>query len=305
MLLGVLAAGLADIASARGRQWVRHAGELYAIRVPDRPHEQQLSVEEGAEIVSTYRWIYLNASEKTLSEAKSEATSLADAVGNRPLVLVYMPRHTTDGQRNEYHPNLRASLRALIERALRDGGELLVSAKSYGVHQALHVIREFNDPKILLIGISPAFGAFGGARSANVLRYINDVEETRSKYCMIASEFDVFPWQSGGAAFRRGPAIIGDPRVFRAMDRNRDNVDYALVNSPGHGMDKYLDHGLVGAMRSCVDHFGMRDTVAGDVAYGRAPAGDAARARLAGHPAASGGAREATWIIPLIFLTNQ
>jgi len=79
-----------------------------------------------------------------------------------------MPRHVRDGQRNDYHPNFQASLAGLIERAIADGKELLISAKSYGVHQALRVMRHFDSPLILLTGIAPAFGAFGNQWSANV-----------------------------------------------------------------------------------------------------------------------------------------
>jgi hypothetical protein len=276
---------------AGGREWVEHAGEVYAIRVPGRPNKQKLSLDDAKAIVATHRFIYVNASLKTVPEALSEATNLSDALGGQPTVLVYMPRHVMDGQRNDYHPNFQRSLRELIRHALRDNRELLVASKSYGVNQALRVVREFDTPKILLIGISPAFGAFGNVGSPMVARYIRDVKDTRSRYCMIAAAGDVFPWNAGGAAVGRGPQIVGDPRVYAAMRDNSANVDTVLLEGTGHGMDRYLEHGLVDGMQRCATHWGYQDTVIGDVVFGRGVASGTA-------------ARDTSWLTPLIFLPN-
>ena len=201
----------------------RHVGEIYAVNVPGRQNWEKLSKNEGKEIVSKYRWIYANASLKDLYEAKDEATKLSNAVG-RPLVLVYMPRSIFDGTRNEYPGRFQASMHSLVERALADRKELLVTARSYGVHQALRAVRKFDTKRILLIGIAPAFGAFGNAWSDNVKRYIKDVEQTRCKYLMIASKNDGFTWRSGGAAYKKKIGYRGDNDVGRAMKRNKKNV---------------------------------------------------------------------------------
>ena len=249
--------------------WVKHAGELYAINVPEKAPREKLSLSEAQEIVIKYRWIYVNSSLQDLNEAKEQATKLSNAVG-RPLVLVYMPRHVGDGQRNDYHPNFQASLAGLIERTIADGKELLISAKSYGVHQTLRVMRQFDSPLILLTGIAPAFGAFGNQWSANVKQYIKDVERTRCKYCMIASEDDIFTWRSGGAAYKKRIGFRGDNDVGRAMQKNKKNVHIIVLNGAGHApIDEYINHGLVKAMRQAADHFGMKNTPVGDVVYGR------------------------------------
>jgi hypothetical protein len=110
-----------------------HVGEIYAVNVPGRQNWEKLSVDESKEIVSQYRWIYANASCKDLYEAKDEATKLSNAVG-RPLLLVYMPKDVLDGTRNEYPGRFHASMHALVRKALADRKELLVTARSYGVH---------------------------------------------------------------------------------------------------------------------------------------------------------------------------
>jgi hypothetical protein len=296
LLLLTAALSCSGPAMAGGREWVRHAGEVYAIQVPGRPNKQKLSLADAEAIAATHRFIYVNASLKTVPEALSEATSLSNALGRQPAVLVYMPRHVMDGQRNDYNSHFQRSLRELIRHALRDGRDLLVAGKSYGVNQALRVVREFDTPKILLIGISPAFGAFGNVGSPMVARYIRDVKDTRSRYCMIAEAGDVFPWNAGGAAAGRGPQIVGDPRVYAAMQDNRANVDTVLLEGTGHGMDHYLEHGLVGGMQRCATHWGYQDTAIGDVLFGRAVAGT-------GTGVAPG--HDISWLTPLIFLPNM
>ncbi len=176
----------------------------------------------------------------------------------------YARRITNDQQRNTYHPNFQASLAGLVEKALLDRQPILVSARSYGVHQALRVIRRFDSPLILLTGIAPAFGAFGNEWSDNVKQYIRDVESTRSKYCMIASESDGFTWRAGGAAYKQRVGYRGDNDVGRAMEHNKANVDYVLLHGADHApIDEYLKHGLVDAMKQCVNHFGMKNSVIG------------------------------------------
>lgn len=247
----------------------RHVGEIYAVNVPGRENWEKLSKNEGKEIVSKYRWIYANASSKDLYEAKDEATKLSNAVG-RPLVLVYMPRNIFDGTRNEYPGRFHASMHALIERALADRKELLVTARSYGVHQALRAVRKFDTPMILLIGIAPAFGAFGNAWSDNVKRYIKDVEQTRCKYLMIASKNDGFTWRSGGAAYKKKIGYRGDNDVGRAMKRNKQNVRILVLQGADHApIDEYLRHGLVNAMQKGAHRWGLDNTPVGDIVYGR------------------------------------
>ena len=246
-----------------------HVGEMYAVNVPERQTWDKLTVDEGKEIVSRYRWIYANASCKDLYEAKDEATKLANAVG-RPLVLVYMPKNVFDGTRNEYPGQFHASMHALVERALADKKELLVAARSYGVHQALRALRKFDSPLVLLIGIAPAFGAFGNVWSENVEQYIDDVEHTRCRYFMIASEDDGHTWRAGGAAARKRVGYRGDNDVGRAMDRNSQNVDYYVLSGANHyPIDEYIRHGLVDAMQKGAHHWGLDDTPIGDVVYGR------------------------------------
>jgi hypothetical protein len=261
-------------------EWVnadtKHVGELYAINVPKIDNWKKLSIEEAKEIVSKYRWIYVNASLKGLQEAKQEATKLSNAVGRpgRPMVLVYMPRHIGDATRNEYPRPFQAAMHALIERALADNTPLLVTARSYGVHQALRAIRKYDSPLILLIGIAPAFGAFGNIWSNNVKQYYKDVEQTCSRYCMIASEDDFHTWRAGGAArrWKVGSKYKGDNEVGRSMDRNKENVCCLTLEGANHyPFDEYLNHGLVAAMQKGVQHWGMDNTVVGDIVYGADP----------------------------------
>jgi hypothetical protein len=245
-----------------------HVGEIYAVNVPGRQNWEKLSVDEGKKIVSNYRWVYANASCKDLYEAKDEATKLSNALGCRPLVLVYMPKDVFDGTRNEYPGKFQASMHALVERALADRKALLVTARSYGVHQALRAIRRFDSPLILLIGIAPAFGAYGNVWSDNVKQYIKDVRHTRCKYFMIASDLDIHTWQSGGAAARK--PLRGDHRVNWAMKKNKSNVDYFVIHGAMHfPIDAYLHHGLVDAMRRGATHWGLQNTPIGDIVYGR------------------------------------
>jgi len=269
MLLVLMCSTNITLACFGGRKYVDNAGELYAIRVPGIVNKQMLSLSDAIEIVNRYHWIYVNSSCKTLPEAKHEATQLADAVG-RPAVLVFMPRHIGDGQRNTYHPHFQSSLFALLESVLSSDGTVLISAKSYGVHQSLRLIRNFDSPQILLTGIAPAFGAFGNVWSEGVDQHINDVKNTRARYCMIASRQDGFTWRRGGAAYRRNGTFRGDKNIGEAMEHNSENVTIVKLQGANHKpITEYIDHGLVGAMQDCVDHFGMRDTAAGDVAYAR------------------------------------
>jgi hypothetical protein len=102
------------------------------------------------------------------------------------------------------------------------------------------------------------------------------VRETRSKYCMVASDTDGFTWRRGGAAYRRPgrDTYRGDPNVGRAMEANSANVDIERLR-PAHKdadhtpIDNYINHGLLDAMKRCVNHFGMQRTSVGDVVYGR------------------------------------
>jgi hypothetical protein len=140
------------------------------------------------------------------------------------------------------------------------------------VHQALRAVRQFDSPKILLIGIAPAFGAFGNAWSDNVKQYVRDVEQTRAKFCMIASEDDGFTWRQGGAAYPRKVGYRGDNDVGRAIRNNRSNVTVMLLSGADHSpIDEYLRHGLVQSMRKCASRFGFDRTAIGDVVYGRVP----------------------------------
>lgn len=237
---------------------VPYAGTLYAIRVPGIVNKTVISTSQAIQIAKKHRWIYINASCKTPSQATREATLLSDAVGG-PLVLVYMPRHIGDEQRNTYNPDFVASLRALME-GVDDNINTLLSARSYGVHQTLHVIREhFDSPYFLLTGIATAFGAYGNWESDNVDRYIEDVEMTQSKFCMIASTSDGFTWRRGGSAYEReGGTCRGDPNVCDAVNANSENVTLFKLEDANHSpVTEYLDHGLVQAMHDCADHFDM------------------------------------------------
>jgi len=162
-----------------------HVGEMYAVNVPERQTWDKLTVDEGKEIVSRYRWI-------------------------------------------------------------------------------------LDSPLVLLIGIAPAFGAFGNVWSDNVEQYIDDVEHTRCRYFMIASEDDGHTWRAGGAAARKRVGYRGDNDVGRAMDRNSQNVDYYVLSGANHyPIDEYIRHGLVDAMQKGAHHWGLDDTPIGDVVYGR------------------------------------
>lgn len=240
-----------------------HVGEIYAVNVPGMKNWKKLSLEEGQKLAKKYRWIYANASCKDLDEAKDEATKLSNAVG-APLILVFMPRHIFDQTRNEYPEQFHTAMKGLIKVALADGRQVLVSARSYGVHQALRAIRSFDSPKILFTGIAPAFGAFGNTWSDNVDMYIVDVQNTRSKYCMIASEKDGFTWRSGGAAYKRKVGYRGDNDVGRAMEKNTQNVKIIKLDDADHApIDEYLNHGLVLAMKQCAYKFSMMGTPLG------------------------------------------
>ena len=135
----------------------------------------------------------------------------------------------------------------------------------------LRAVRSFDTPKILLIGIAPGFGAFGGPLSANVQQYIADVRRTRCKYLMVASEGDIITWRSGGAAYKRRLwGYRGDNDVGRAMDANPDNTHTITLQDAGHSpVDKYLRFGLVSAMKEGVRHFGFEGTVVDDIIHGR------------------------------------
>jgi len=290
---GAVLALLLTLACAPGAMAAEteHTGEMYAFKVPGRGDAEKLSLAEAKEIVATYRWIYVNASLKDLAEAKHEARALSNAVG-RPVVLLYLSRFIFDQQRNDYPRQFSNPLKALIEAALAEREGLLISAKSFGTHQTLRVLRQYDDPSILLTGISPAFGAFGNAYSDNVKRYIRDVRDTRSRYCMIASEQDGFTWRSGGAARRRGNGTCrGDNDVCDAMDRNKDNVKtYTITGSDHSPIDDYINHGLVGRMKDCARHFHMAAGPVGDVVYNR--------------PLPDPGAQFA-WLVPVMSMINQ
>jgi hypothetical protein len=256
-----------------GRDWLKYTGNLYYIDSRGSSGRSLLRMAEAQERVKKYRWIHINASLKDLTEAENNAKKLSSAVGGWPLVLVYLPRHVCDGTRNDYNPRFQSRLSNLIRSAMADGKEVLVTAKSYGVSQALRVIRSFDSPLILLIGISPAFGAFGNAYSDNVTKYINDVRNTRSKYCMIANRWDGFTWRRGGAAYRRrggrGRTFRGDPKVGEAMENNKNNVhlirlEQRCSGETNHTLDCYIRGGLVSAMKQAVNHFRMNATPVGD-----------------------------------------
>ena len=252
---------------------IEWTGTMWAVNVPGKAKGQRLSMNEAREIVREYRWIYVNASLKSLAEGKEEAQKLSNAVG-RPLVLIYLSRHVFDGTRGDYCRRFQDYLRMLVEHAMANGRELLVTGRSYGVHQALRVLRHFDSPKILLIGIAPSFGWLGNSVTSNVQQYIRDVEDTRCRYGMIASEDDGFTWRSGGAAYpdsSRVGGYRGDNDVGRAASRNTRNVTIEVITGADHApIDEYLNHGLVNAMHRIVRHFNMQDTPVGDVVFGRA-----------------------------------
>jgi hypothetical protein len=186
--------------------------------------------------------------------------------GKKPIVHIYMPRGIDSDERNRYHPRFQSNLSALLKAALSSNRQVLVTGRSYGVHQALRVIRKYDSPRILLIGVAPAFGAFGNQYSANVKQYVTDVKLTRSKYCMVASEDDGFTWRSGGAAYKRRIGYRGDNDVGRAAERNKKNVTCVRLNHADHTpIDNYIKRGLDKGMKQCAYHFAMRDTPLGAV----------------------------------------
>jgi hypothetical protein len=147
-----------------------HTGDTYAVNVPElAPQETaQVTWDTAKAITEKYRWIYVNASEKDVAEARIEALSLSNAVGGRPLVLVYLPRFIFGTDRNTYPLRFHNAMKALIEHATKSSPWLLVSGRSYGVHQALRAVRKFDKPEILVIGIAPAFGAFGNFSACTI-----------------------------------------------------------------------------------------------------------------------------------------
>ena len=87
---------------------------------------------------------------------------------------------------------------------------------------------------------------------------------------MIASDDDNYTWKAGGAAARRRIGYKGDNDVGRAMDRNKQNVDYFVLSGAEHyPIDEYLRHGLVDAMQKGAHHWGLDNTPVGDIVYGR------------------------------------
>ncbi len=267
-ILALLLAVACPLARADDIEWT---GTFWALNVPGKAQKQRLMVGEAREAVRKYRWIYVNASLKDLEEGKEEAKKLSDAL-HRPLVLVYLSRFIMDGQRGDYPKSLELGLTSLIDDAMESGQELLVCARSYGVHQTLRTLRRYDNPKILLIGIAPAFGWLGTSLTRNVQQYITDVKETRCRYAMIASTDDGFTWRSGGAAYPDSDqpgGYRGDNHVGRAMDQNPKNVTYHLLSGADHTpIDDYLGHGLVKGMQTVVRHFGMERTPVGSVVSG-------------------------------------
>lgn len=245
------------------------AGETWAINVNGHARNEKVELTKASKIVSDSRWVYVNASLKDVEEAREEATRLSDFV-DHPMVLVYMPRHIFDGQRNDYNPAFVKSLLKIVKDIVAEKKELLVSARSYGVHQALNVVRQVNSPLVLVEGIAPAFGAFGNEWSDNVKKYIDDVEKTRSKYCMIASRDDNFTWKSGGAVYWEQGGWLGDEDVGKAMKRNEKNVVTLVLDKAEHTpIDSYLEHGLLDMMRKGVKYFGLEKGPLGDIVYRR------------------------------------
>lgn len=242
-------------------------GRIYAVNFPEMDNWEELTEAQSIEAVRQYRWIYVNASLKGKYESKDEAIKLSNALNRQPMVHVYLSREIFDGTRNTYPVPFHASMSMLIETATANNGQLLITGRSYGVHQALRAACRFNKPSISVMGIAPAFGTFGNHWSKNVEQYVADVETTRCKYGMVASEDDVFTWRSGGAAYKRRIGYRGDNDVGRAAERNRDNVHVEVISGAKHApIDEYLEHGLVSAMKRIAYHFGMdrlRDVVGG------------------------------------------
>ena len=233
-------------------------GEIYAVNVPGLENWTALSQDQAVDLVRRYRWIYVNASLKGNYASKDEATKLSNALNRRPMVHVYLSKTLFDGTRNTYPGRFHAAMSALIEATTENGEEVLVTGRSYGVHQALRAACRFNKPTIAVIGIAPAFGAFGNQWSDNVRRYVLDVATTRCRYGMIASKRDFFTWKSGGAARKRRVLYRGDNDVGRAADRNPHNVHIEVIKNAHHApIDEYIRYGLVPAMQRTVRHFGM------------------------------------------------
>jgi hypothetical protein len=247
----------------------KHAGKMYAFGVPGTRDGSELSLSKAKDLVRKHRWIHVNASMKKRWEAQHNAGILSKAL-RRPLVLVFMSKSVMDGKRNEYDPNFVKNLGTLASHGIGDRKTLLVTARSYGNSQALHVLRQrANSPRILFIGLCPAFGAFGNKWSANVKRFHQDVKETQVKYCMIASEKDNYAWRAGGACVTKGGRYQGDENVCKAIDKNRSNVKVFTINGAGHDNAEYLANGAMDRMRRCVEHFRFKGKTAGNVVYGR------------------------------------
>jgi hypothetical protein len=235
-------------------------GTIYSINVPGFENWESLSEHQAEEIAKQYRWIYVNASLKGDYDAKDEATKLSNALNGQPMVHVYLSRELFDGNRNVYPGKFHATMRKLIKSVLDDGRQVLVTGRSYGVHQALRAAYQFNDPSILVMGIAPAFGAFGNVWSDNVTQYVQDIETTQCKYGMVASKWDGFTWKAGGAAYKRKfLGYRGSRKVAKAIAKNRDNVYLELINHADHApIDDYIRHGLIKSMKNIVRHFDMR-----------------------------------------------
>ncbi len=235
-------------------------GRMYSVNVPGLDNQKQLSATQAAEIVKQYRWIYVNASLKGNYDAEDEATKLSNAFNRRPMVHVYLSRAIFDGTRNTDPGLFHASMATLIKAATESDQQLLVTGRSYGVHQALRAACGFNKSSILVLGVAPAFGAFGNTWSDNVNQYITDVATTQCKYGMVASRKDRFTWKSGGASYKRKHTYRGDKDVGQAMEQNKDNVHIEVIDDAKHApIDEYLRNGLVPAMQRTVRHFGMDD----------------------------------------------
>lgn len=249
--------------AGQGDDYRGNTGEMYAINVPGFQQRQKLTLHEAKRIVRTHRWINVNASTKDPWEAKTNAEKISNQLGKKPMVLVYFSRFIDAEDRNKYPSSFSSPFRTLLLSGTSDNKQLLVTAKSYAVHQSLRVIRELGSKKILFIGISPAFGAFGNAMSDNVKDHHGDIKNVRSKYCMVASKRDGFTWRRGGAAYKRNSTYRGDPDVGKAKNSNSQNVYIVLLDSADHKLDDYIKYGLKYAMEQCAHHFNMHDTAIG------------------------------------------
>ena len=246
----------------------KFTGDMF--KVKDGEPIVQLNSADAVRLVKNYHWVYANSSTKDLEEAKEESLKLSNAVGS-PLILVYLSRHVffDTHSRNTYPGAFRDSIHLLIKEGARSD-QLLIAAKSYSVHQVLHAINNFDDAspaysyinRILFIGISPAFGAFGNVFSSNVARYHSDIQRTSCKFYMIASNDDGITWRAGGAARRwksRRSGFKGDNKVGKAIEENYGKrVKVITINGANHPMDDYLECGLVDAMRRCGNESGFQ-----------------------------------------------